>query len=340
MCIHFWFVRGLFAKRYAHPNNFIYTTLLFHLETIWFNFISLSILSSIVLLDWWWILFDLCAFFLIFFFWKKLVDRLYLLGKGRIEVGIHLLSPQICCESDKRKKVSPKRCVIICFRWCVLRFFSNCNFNVCSYLFIVLWVFCLFSVSIFFRAFEIIVLLSVFARCSASLICFYFFALTLMVFFVVVVVPFWLSSCIRQHYLNISKLRTSNTLLCSFEHTPKIHCMCTVQCTIPRLINSFAAAKSYSLAHRFNSIRKWQFFSPLHFLPSFELSLMCTLLLYITVRKMQFSHLGKMFADNELTYETFQWKFIGSNMFCFLVPFLSHVKFVYVFFFCHSQMSL
>lgn len=201
-----------------------------------------------------------CFFPHFFFFWKKLVDRLYLLGKGRIEVGIHLLSPQICCESDKRKKVSPKRCVIICFRWCVLRFFSNCNFNVCSYLFIVLWVFCLFSVSIFFRAFEIIVLLSVFARCSASLICFYFFALTLMVFFVVVVVPFWLSSCIRQHYLNISKLRTSNTLLCSFEHTPKIHCMCTVQCTIPRLINSFAAAKSYSLAHRFNSIRKWQFF--------------------------------------------------------------------------------
>lgn len=70
LCIHFSFLfRGLFAKRYAHPNNFIYTTLLFHSETIWLNFISLSILSSIVLLVG--ILFDLCAFFLIFFFGKN-----------------------------------------------------------------------------------------------------------------------------------------------------------------------------------------------------------------------------------------------------------------------------
>lgn len=106
-----------------------------------------------------------CFFPHFFFFWKKLVDRLYLLGKSRIEVGIHLLSPQICCESDKRKKVSPKRCVIICFRWCVLRFFSNCNFNVCSYLFIVLWVFCLFSVCFLFQFFFVPLKLLSFCQC-------------------------------------------------------------------------------------------------------------------------------------------------------------------------------
>lgn len=41
-------------------------------------------------------------------------------GKWRIDVGIHLLSPQICCESDKRKKVSENAVLSLSFFFFVL----------------------------------------------------------------------------------------------------------------------------------------------------------------------------------------------------------------------------
>lgn len=40
-------------------------------------------------------------------------------GKNRFDVGIHLLSTQICCKSDKKKKVSNNSCA---FLYCAVRF--------------------------------------------------------------------------------------------------------------------------------------------------------------------------------------------------------------------------
>lgn len=39
-------------------------------------------------------------------------------GKSRFDVGIHLLSTQICCKSDKKKKVSNYSCALL---YCAVR---------------------------------------------------------------------------------------------------------------------------------------------------------------------------------------------------------------------------
>lgn len=130
------------------------------------------------------------------------------LGKSRIDVGIHLLSPQICCESDKRKKVSP-----IGFRWCVLRFYEL-QFDVFPfvYWFQALFLFWFFSLSFslirnalqffflyfnFFFRFYCPFVVS-FLRCNASnTFSFVCFCRDLVPFFSVL---FQRSSCIRMHF--------------------------------------------------------------------------------------------------------------------------------------------
>lgn len=47
-------------------------------------------------------------------------------GKSRFDVGIHLLSTQICCKSDKKKKVSNYSCALL---YCAVRFPIHHTYN-------------------------------------------------------------------------------------------------------------------------------------------------------------------------------------------------------------------
>lgn len=56
----------------------------------------------------------------------------YISGKNTIEVGIHLLSPQICCEPAKRKKVPSTGCVQCSSFHFVDAFSHSIFFNFCK----------------------------------------------------------------------------------------------------------------------------------------------------------------------------------------------------------------
>lgn len=70
-----------------------------------------------------------CACICFFFFYSYCIS-----GKSRTDVGIHLLSPQICCEPAKRKKVSTNGCVhhLISLMYFLVYFFAVWFFFVVS----------------------------------------------------------------------------------------------------------------------------------------------------------------------------------------------------------------